>query len=163
MRGSVVKKAGRWYVIIERPPDPETGKRRQHWHSGFRTRREAEQKRVGLLSAAHSGTYVDHPRQTLAEFMDDWFPTVERTVRPSTLESYRRNVRLHVLPHIGAVRLHQLDAGVLNGIYSDLLRTGRHDGKGLSPRTVHVHTIVHRGPAGRRALGAHGAQPGRCR
>jgi integrase len=42
-------------------------------------------------------------------------------------------------------RLHRLDAGVLNGLYSDLLRDGRHDGQGLSPRSVHyIHTIIHR-------------------
>ncbi len=29
MRGSVVKKGGRWYVKIELDPDPGTGHRRQ--------------------------------------------------------------------------------------------------------------------------------------
>ena len=42
MRGSVVKKGTRWYVKIELDPDPSTGQRRQKWHSGYNTKREAE-------------------------------------------------------------------------------------------------------------------------
>jgi integrase len=50
MRGSVLKKGDRWYVKIELDPDPATGRRRQKWHSGFRTRRDAERARIDLLS-----------------------------------------------------------------------------------------------------------------
>jgi hypothetical protein len=32
MRGSVVKKNDRWYVVIE-DRDPATGKRKRRWHS----------------------------------------------------------------------------------------------------------------------------------
>ena len=40
----------------------------------------------------------------------------------------------------------KVDAGVLNGLYSHLLTSGRKDGRGgLSPRTVrYIHTILHR-------------------
>ena len=49
MRGSVVKKGTRWYVKIELDPDPGTGQRRQKWHSGYNTKREAERARIDLL------------------------------------------------------------------------------------------------------------------
>lgn len=39
MRGSVVKNGSRYFVKIELDPDPQTGKRRQKWHSGFRTKK----------------------------------------------------------------------------------------------------------------------------
>lgn len=35
------KETVNWYVIIDLPRNPN-GKRRQKWHGGFRTRREAE-------------------------------------------------------------------------------------------------------------------------
>jgi Arm DNA-binding domain len=41
MRGSVVKKNDRWYVVIE-DRDPATGERKRRWHSGFRTKRDAQ-------------------------------------------------------------------------------------------------------------------------
>lgn len=114
MRGSVLKKGDRWYVKIELDPDPVTGRRRQKWHSGFRTRRDAERARVDLLSKFDRGEYVEPSHQTVAEFFAEWLKTIEPTIRESTLESYARNVRLHVVRHIGSVRLTKVDAGVLN-------------------------------------------------
>lgn len=146
MRGSVIKRGKSWSVVVELPPDPETGKRRQRWHSGYRTRKEAERARIELLSIVDSGTYVDHSRETLAEFIADWLPAIERTIRPATLHSYERNLRLHVTPYVGELPLPKVDAGVLNGLYARLLKEGRRDRQGgLSPRTVrYVHTILHR-------------------
>src|SRR5579864_9513306 len=137
MRGSVVKKGGNWYVKIELDPDPGTGKRRQRWHSGYRTRRDAERARVDLLSRLDRGEYVEPSHQTLADFLADWLKAIEPTVRPSTFDSYSRNMRLHVTEHIGRVRLTKVDAGVLNGLYATLLSTGRRvssrKGAGYSP------------------------------
>jgi integrase len=125
MRGSVVKKGGRWYVKIELDPEPGTGTRRQKWHSGYRTRRDAERARIELLSKLDRGEYVEPSQQPVAQFLTEWLRTIEPTVRPSTFDSYRRNVSLHVIPHIGAVRLTKVDAGVLNGLYAQLLTSGR--------------------------------------
>ena len=82
MRGSVVKKGDRWYVKIELDADPATGRRRQKWHSGYRTKREAERARVDLLSKLDRGEYVEPSQQTLAEFLDEWLRAIEPTVRP---------------------------------------------------------------------------------
>ena len=140
MRGSVVKKGGRWYVKIELDPDAATGQRRQKWHSGYRTRRDAERARVDLLSKFDRGEYVEPSHQTVATFLADWLTAIEPTVRPSTFDSYRRNVRLHVVAHIGSVRLTKVDAGVLNGLYALLLASGRQrpsrQGAGYSPAVV---------------------------
>jgi len=54
VNGSVVKKAGNWYVIIERR-DPATGEHLRKWHSGFRTKRSAEAARAELVSAVNRG------------------------------------------------------------------------------------------------------------
>ena len=125
MRGSVIKKGGRWYVKIELDPDPTNGHRRQKWHSGYRTRRDAERARVDLLSKFDRGEYVEPSRQTVADFLADWLVAIEPTVRPATFDSYRRNIRLHVITHIGTVRITKVDAGVLNGLYALLLASGR--------------------------------------
>jgi integrase len=110
MRGSVIKKGDRWYVKIELDPDQATGKRHQKWHSGFNTKREAERARVDLLSKFDRGEYIEPSHQTVADFMVDWLKAIEPTVRPSTFESYERNMRNHVIAHIGAVRLTKVDA-----------------------------------------------------
>lgn len=125
MRGSILKRGGGWTVKIELDPDPSTGRRRQRWHSGFRTKREAERARIDLLSKLDRGAYVEPSRQTVGEFLEEWLTAASPTVRPSTFDSYSRNVRLHVIPHIGTIRLTRLDPGVLNGLYATLLDSGR--------------------------------------
>jgi hypothetical protein len=136
MRGAVIKKGDRWYVKIQLDPDPLTGKRRQRWHSGYRTKRDAERARVDLLSKFDRGVYVESSRQTLADFLSDWLTAIEPTVRTSTFDSYKRNVRLHVVARIGSVRLNKVDAGVLNGLYALLLASGR---RGSSRRALATH------------------------
>ena len=125
MRGSVVKKGGRWYVKLELEPDPANGRRRQRWHSGFDTKREAERARVDLLSKLDRGEYVVPTQQTLGEFLTEWLTTLQRQVRPSTCDSYERNMRLHVIDHIGRTKLTRVDAGTLNALYTELLISGR--------------------------------------
>lgn len=140
MRGSVIKKGGRWYVKIELDPDPATGRRRQKWHAGFATRRLAERARIDLLSKLDRGEYVEPSHQDLAAFLTEWLAAIEPTVRPSTHDSYSRNLRNHVIPHVGRVRLAKVDAGVLNGLYALLLSSGRRPssrkGKGYAPEVV---------------------------
>lgn len=140
MRGSVVKKGDRYYVKIELDPDPATGRRRQKWHSGYRTKREAERARVDLLSKFDRGEYVEPSHQTLGEFLEEWLRAIEPTVRASTFDSYSRNIRNHVIAHIGSVRLTKVDAGTLNGLYAHLLTNGRRQpsraGRGYSATVV---------------------------
>ncbi len=140
MRGTVTKKGGKWYVVVERPPDPLTGKRRPKWHSGFKTRKEAERARIDLLSKLDRGEYVEPSQQTLAEYLVEWLTAIEHTVRPSTFDSYKRNMHNHVIAHIGSTTLSRVDAGTLNGLYGMLLTSGRRKpsgtGRGYSPELV---------------------------
>src|SRR5512134_435064 len=57
-------------------------------------------------------------------------------VRPSTLDSYERNVRRHLAPRIGHVPLQRLTGDQLDALYAQLARDGRRDGHGLSAQTV---------------------------
>src|SRR3978361_596389 len=98
MRGSVVRRDSRYYVKIELDPDPVTGRRRQKWHSGYQTKREAERARVDLLSKFDRGEYVEPSQQTVADYLSDWLKAIEYTIRPSTFDSYSRNLPNHVMP-----------------------------------------------------------------
>jgi Arm DNA-binding domain len=66
MRGAVVQKpkgTGRWYVVLDLDRDG-TGRRRQKWHSGFRTKREAEKGLTALLARRPLVPSVDHRPRT---------------------------------------------------------------------------------------------------
>ena len=147
MRGSIVKRGTSYSVVLDLDPDPTTARRRQKWHSGYRTKREAAVALAELVSSVNRGAYVPRSRQTVAEYAEEWLAAIAPTVRPSTHYSYARNLRLHVLPYLGSTPLAAVDAGTLNGLYATLLASGRrnHEGGGLSARSVsYVHTICHR-------------------
>jgi len=138
------KETTRWYVVVDTGIGA-SGRRRQKWHGGFDTRREAEVERAKIVNDLHTGSYVAPDRITLAEWVaDSWLPLCESRVKPSTFDSYRSNMATHVLPALGRRPLQQLTAAMLNALYADLLARG--NGRGpLSPKTVnYIHTIVHK-------------------
>ena len=59
MRGSTVKRGNGYSVVIELDKDPVTGNRRQKWHSGYRTKRDAERALTEIVASVHSGTYLE--------------------------------------------------------------------------------------------------------
>ncbi len=149
-RGSIRRRGNSWSAIVDLPPDPVTGNRRQKRITAS-TRKEVERSLSALLTSVEQG-YTDAGRKTVRTFFygDDpidgqlvvwagWFVTVAPSLRPSTLRRYRDSVRLHVLPLLGSVRLAKLSPADLQRLYNDRLAAG------LSPTTVrHIHGIIHR-------------------
>jgi|tagenome__1003787_1003787.scaffolds.fasta_scaffold20433179_2 hypothetical protein len=94
-----------------------------------------------MLARIRRGNFVEDTRETVAIFTKEWLASVAVRVRPSTHASYSRNLRLHVIPVIGSLRLQQLTAADLNSLYGHLLTERRANKNcGLSPRTVrYIH------------------------
>ena len=145
MRGTVIKRGNSWAVVVEVGRDPSTGKRVRKWHSGYRTKRDAERARSELLSRLDHGTYVSPDRRTVGSYLEgDWLPAVKARLKPSTWDSYSRNIRLHIAPELGPIPLQALTAARLNEFYALLSSKGRRDGRGgLAPKTVrYLHGII---------------------
>jgi hypothetical protein len=138
---------GTWWFVVDLPPAPD-GRRRQAKRRGFKTKAQAQAALDDLRVTARQGTYVPPARQRLGEFLtDDWLPAIKVTIEESTWASYERYLRLHVIPHLGGIRLEAVDAAMLNRLYADLLDHGRLDGKpgGLSRQSVrYIHTVLGR-------------------
>ena len=137
-----------WYVVIELGRD-SGGRRRQKWHGGFRTRREAEAARAKLVNEINTGIYAVPSKLTVAEWITTcWLSSTKTQVKASTFDGYERILRLHVLPTLGHRPLHQLTPAILNGLYAQLLTSGNRRGRrggGLNPKTVrHIHTTIHK-------------------
>jgi integrase len=138
MRGHVRKRGKKWSIVIDVGTD-ERGKRKQRWHSGFETKREAEIELTKLLGQLQTGTYVVPTRRSLGEFLElEWLPAIRHTIRPLTYESYERGCRNHLVPLLGNVPLQRLTPAQVNAAYAKLLRK-------LAPGTVRqVHAVLHR-------------------
>ena len=77
-------------MVIDHGRNPETGKRKRVWHSGFATLGDAVEARTRLYVSATPVAAIDPSRQTLTQFLrDEWLPSRE----PTTASAGRRFVR----------------------------------------------------------------------
>src|SRR5680860_87214 len=153
MRGTIRRHGPSWQALWK-----VDGKQRSK--SGFTTKKEAEDFLVKTLSTLQDGSYVDPARVLVREYLTDvWLPAVKATIRPTTFTSYAGHVRVHLIPHIGHVRLQGLTAAHLNTMYGTLSTSGKasrqkppEDAKvkpppptGLSAATIRrIHGTLHR-------------------
>jgi len=98
---------------------------------------EAGRKLRAALKARDDGLPPIAGRETVSEFLLDWLAGSKSNLRPQTWRAYERNIRLHVLPHLGRRRLAEVQPADLQRLYQSLLGTG------LSGTTVrHVHSVI---------------------
>ena len=155
MAGHVARKGNRWYAIVYEGTDPATGRERRRWHAAGPDRAAAEAL-ADQLATAHARRRTTARGMTVDAFIHRyWLPGKQRQLRPTTLESYQRILRLHILPALGHVTLRDLRVDHAETLYTHLLSAGRHDGAGgLSAESVHeVHMVL-------RAIGGHAVRHG---
>ena len=68
---------------------------------------------------------TEQSRMTLSEWLDQWLEQMAVTLRPSTLEHYRKDLANHVIPYLGTKLLTQVTATDLRKLYDVLKRNGR--------------------------------------
>jgi integrase len=103
-------------------------------------REDVAEKLADALSNRNKGLVFDAGSQTVGEYLERWLETSAKgSVRESTYESYRKQVRCYVVPAIGRVKLKGLSSMQIQGMYRAMLE------RGLSPRTVqYTHAVLHR-------------------
>lgn len=142
-RGSLKKATnGTWSFVVDLGGSGTN--RRQVRRRGFPTRSEAQAALTELLTSPNHGTFVKLDRTTVRRFLEGWMKSLPGSGRGiATVSSYRHNLRLHVVPYLGDVRLQELSAVDLDRLYQQLLVSGCRKGDGgLSNRTVrYVHTV----------------------
>ena len=144
-RGSVRREAnGTWTIVFDVPGDP--ARRHQHRRRGFATRTAAQVALTEGLAELQAGTFVRPDRITLRAYLESWMESLPASGRrAATVSSYRHLLRLHVVDHIGHLRLQEVSPIDLDRLYAVLRESGRRSAGGgaLSLRTVrYVHTVV---------------------
>jgi integrase len=117
---------------------PEGPKRR--YVSG-KSREEVRQKLTDAMANRDKGVVYDDKKLTVGEYLDRWLSDAVRgTVRESTYSRDKYLVTNHVKPSIGQVKLKNLNALHLQGLYRERLDAG------LSSSTVQkIHHVLHKG------------------
>jgi integrase len=142
MKGHIKQRTkGSWSIVIDAGKDPESGKRRQQWHTIRGTKRDAQRALREMLTAMETGTYVKPSNLSVGEWLSQWLESyVSISTTPRTQESYRYIIKAHLLPALGSMPLNQLQPQHLMNYYGRALSQGRIDGKGgLSARSVLYH------------------------
>lgn len=97
------------------------------------TRREAEDALARLLPEARQASRpVVDPDLTLVAYAERWLGLVAASIKPRTLTSYEKALRLHLLPTLGTVKVRQLQKGRVKALLAEKL-TG-----GLSRNSVRI-------------------------
>lgn len=114
------------------------------------TQKELSAKLRQLTETYKGVDLTEESNMPLSVWLDKWLDEyMAATLRPSTLNGYRRSLELHVKPYLGQKSLAKITAADLRSLYRALQETGRvspREGQspGLSGRTVHsIHTTLH--------------------
>lgn len=133
--GSIYKREsdGRWAGVIT-----VDGGKRKYFYG--KTRKEvAEKMKVGLRDQ-QQGALVTSPDQPFGQFLSRWLEdSVKPSVKIKTFENYSRQVRVHIGPSLGNVRLSKLSAQHLQRFYRQMLDLGLASGS-----VERQHSIIHR-------------------
>ena len=111
IRKKTVTRSGKtytyWEARVTTGRDPGTGKQVQISITG-KTQKEVREKMQAATVAVDNGTYIQPERMTVGEWLDIWTAEYLGGVKPNTVRIYRNNVKRHIKPALGAVRLPEL-------------------------------------------------------
>jgi integrase len=136
MRGSVYRRGATWTWHVKWH---QAGEARQRKRGGYRTRKEAEEALRKYLRTVDLGEAVRSEEMTLSAFLTSWVDHLEHVVerKASTVASYRSSLARYVEPTIGGLRLQQVTAADLDGLYRRMATAGQ------AARTIRLlHSIL---------------------
>ncbi len=137
----------RWKFQIYVPQDPERpelGDTRLT-RGGFKSLEVAQRALAEALRKKKANARFQSQTPTIGEYADHWIAGLR--LQNSTIEGYKKIIRNHVTPYLGAIRLDRLTATRIGTHYRELETSGRRDkpgyGKPLSANTVSkVHVLL---------------------
>ncbi|MEV7211461.1 Arm DNA-binding domain-containing protein [Streptomyces sp. NPDC093554] len=124
MKGHIRKRGNKYCIVIDIGPDPETGKRRQKWFSGYKTKKEAEKDVAKKITELNEGTFVEPSKLTLKDYLLEWLEIKRMSLEKSTFANYRSSINKHVIPSIGMIALHKLNVIHIQKCYKSALDSG---------------------------------------
>ena len=104
------------------------------------TRKEVRDRLAEIMGDAAKGIVFDDEKTTVGEFVTRWLEdSAAGDLAPRTLANYWLQVRHHIVPGLGRVRLSKLSAAQIQHLYAVKLRDG------LKPSSVrYIHAVLHR-------------------
>ena len=138
MKGSIRRRSkNSWELTIDLGRDAN-GKRLRKFMNVQGLKADAERKLRELLASLDRGIPINTENVKVSEYLQRWLSDYTLTnTRPRTAERYASDVRLHISPVIGHVRLADLRASDIQLMLAKMLENGS------STRSVkHAYTVL---------------------
>lgn len=138
--GTIRQRAdGTWEARFTVGRDPGTGKQIQKSVYG-KTQKEVRQKLNQVTAEIDAGEYTQPSKMSVGQWLDIWLEEYTSNVKEHTKVTYETQVRVHIKPAIGAVKLTSLKPHQIQAMHNHLQKEA-----GLSPKTIkNVHGVLHR-------------------
>ena len=133
--GGTVYKKGNKYQGAYYKPDGSRG------YVSAKTKTECRQKLRSAMADADRGLTFDAGKQTVGEYMKRWLEHFAKAnLAPRTYANYRLQLRQHIIPAFGSMKLSKLDTPNIQALYAAKLQDG------MTPSSVkYIHAVLHRG------------------
>jgi len=138
--GMLTGRAGNVYDVAIKYKTPDGYK--NYVKKGFTTKKEAQQHeaemKTKLSNPSYSPAQGAQGRTALKDYLAEWLEQYGKTnLRPSTYESYKSIINIHINPNIGHIALRELTPAMFDDIFRKMYD------KGLSQTTArNTHRVL---------------------
>lgn len=135
-----IRKRGKTYTIFFDIGKDANGKRRQKTKGGFKNKKDAKMKLIEYEAQVHRGEFINDTQKTVKEFLEEWLHDyVYINLSKNSITGYETNVKKHIIPALGNVKLFNLKPVQLQKFYTNQIESG------LSGTTVlYIHRVLHK-------------------
>lgn len=124
-----------WEARITTGRDPGTGKQIQRSFSG-KTQKEVREKMQAAAVEVNTGTYTAPAKMTVGQWLDIWAAEYLGNLKPGTVCAYKANIRNHIKPSLGAVKLPDLHPHAVQTFINGI--------DGLAPASIRLmYKVLH--------------------
>lgn len=116
-----IEKRGKKYRVYWDVGTPDNRKRRTE---SFDIKEEADQFKKKIEYETSIGLCFDPSRMTFEEYLDYWLRLHKKNLEPKTEASYRCEIKNHIKPHLGKLKLTKLAPIHLENYYDFIIEDG---------------------------------------
>lgn len=116
----------------------EKGKYKEKSKGGFKTKKEAQLAAAKVEEKVANGNDINSSEVVFNEYLPEWLEVYKKgSVSPGSYKNYEKNIRVHLLPEFGEVKLKDFSRKQYQTFINVLLET-------LSKSTVNgIHVVMH--------------------
>jgi integrase len=135
----------RWQAFVPLNPFNPNGGSKRGGKAGFLTYKEADADMQDALANVRQNRLAIPGDTLFADFAYKWLDS--QRLANATLKGYEKIIRVHLVPHLGTMKLAEISGQTIGRLYTDLLKHGNKgrttSGLGLSSNSVNkVHILL---------------------